>query len=103
MQKKKTDKIKYLVLNIDWYIWLIFVIGILVLIAQCLIVSSVQHVGESDASGYAEMADSLSHSRWLSVEYISFFFIKYAGIPRPEDHWPPLYSFLISPIISSFW
>ena len=43
------------------------------------------------------MADSLVHGKWLSVEYISFFFIKYPGMPRPEDHWPPLYSFLIVP------
>ena len=86
MQKTKTDKIKCLILDIDRHIWLISVIGILVLAAKCFIVYPVQHVGESDASGYAEMADSLSHGRWLSVEYISFFFIKYAGIPRPEDH-----------------
>ena len=102
MQKTKTDKIKCLILDIDRHIWLISVIGILVLAAKCFIVYPVQHVGESDASGYAEMADSLSHGRWLSVEYISFFFIKYAGIPRPEDHWPPLYSFLIAPLYFLF-
>ena len=68
MQKTKTDKIKCLILDIDRHIWLISVIGILVLAAKCFIVYPVQHVGESDASGYAEMADSLSHGRWLSVE-----------------------------------
>ena len=89
-------KIKFL-RNIDNHLWLILVVGLLVLFAKCYIVYPIVHVGESDASGYAEMADSLVHGKWLSVEYISFFFIKYPGIPRPEDHWPPLYSFLIAP------
>lgn len=83
--------------KIDKQLWLILAIGLLVLFAKCYITYPVVHVGESDASGYAEMADSLVHGKWLSVEYISFFFIKYPGIPRPEDHWPPLYSFLIAP------
>jgi len=83
--------------KIDIHLWPIIAIGLLVLFAKCYITYPIAHVGESDASGYAEMADSLAHGKWLSVEYISFFFIKYPGIPRPEDHWPPLYSFLIAP------
>ena len=83
--------------RIDTQLWVILGFGILVLFAKCCIVYPVVHVGESDSSGYAEMADSLIHGRWLSVDYISFFFIKYSGIPRPEDHWPPLYSVLIAP------
>ena len=83
--------------RLDKHIWPILGIGLLVLSAKCYIIYPVEHVGESDASAYAEMADSLVHGKWLSVDYISFFFIKYLGIPRPEDHWPPLYSFLIAP------
>ena len=83
--------------KIDTHLWPILAIGLLVLFAKCYITYPITHVGESDASGYAEMADSLVHGKWLSVEYISFFFIKYPGIPRPEDHWPPLYSFLMAP------
>ncbi|MDA1192222.1 MAG: glycosyltransferase family 39 protein, partial [Candidatus Poribacteria bacterium] len=49
-------------------------------------------------SGYAEMADSIVKGRGLQVDYISWYFRKYdPGILRPEDHWPPLYSFLIVP------
>ena len=83
--------------KIDTHLWPILGISLLVLFTKCYITYPVAHVGESDASGYAEMADSLVHGKWLSVEYISFFFIKYPGMPRPEDHWPPLYSFLIVP------
>jgi len=89
-------KIKFL-RKMDAHLWPILAIGLLVLVFKCYITYPVKHVGESDASGYAEMADSLVHGNWLNVEYISFFFIKYPGIPRPEDHWPPLYSFLIAP------
>jgi len=90
------DKMKFL-RHMDGHLWPILAIGLLVLFVKCYITYPVQHVGESDASGYAEMADCLVHGKWLNVEYISFFFIKYSGIPRPEDHWPPLYSFLIAP------
>lgn len=62
------------------------------------IVAPIQYVGHADASGYAEMAHSLIQGRGLEVDYISWFFRKYdAGIVRPEDHWPPFYSFLIVP------
>jgi 4-amino-4-deoxy-L-arabinose transferase-like glycosyltransferase len=55
-------------------------------------------VGHADAAAYAEMADSLIHGRWFHVDYISWYFIKYApDIVRPEDHWPPLYSLTIAP------
>ena len=91
------EQIKSFCRNIDVHLWVILAVGLLVLVAKCTIVYPVEHVGESDASGYAEMADSLRQGKWLSVEYISFFFIKYSGMPRPEDHWPPLYSFLIAP------
>lgn len=94
----RLDRIRTKLLrHIDTHLWVILTVGLVVLVVKCLIVYPVQHVGESDASGYAEMADSLRRGKWLSVEYISFFFLKYPGIPRPEDHWPPLYSFLIAP------
>jgi len=43
--------------KIDTQLWLVMVVGLLVLAAKCLIIYPVVHVGESDASGYAEMAD----------------------------------------------
>jgi hypothetical protein len=62
------------------------------------IVAPIQYVGHADAAGYAEMAHSLIQGRGLEVDYISWYFRKYdAGIVRPEDHWPPLYSFLVVP------
>ena len=76
---------------------IILIAGVLVLAWKCWIVYPVSHIGHNDAMGYAEMADSLLHGRGLSVDYVSFHFIQYPGIPRPEDHWPPLYSFLILP------
>ena len=81
----------------DKQLWLVLAIGLLVLFVKCYIVYPIVHVGESDSSAYAEMADSLIHGKWLSVDYVSFFFIRYPGITHPEDHWPPLYSFLIAP------
>ena len=66
--------------------WLIIIIGILVLCLKCVIVYSVIHIGHNDAIGYAEMADSIIHGRGLGVDYVSFHFYKYAGLPRPEDH-----------------
>jgi len=83
--------------KIKIHIWLILVLGILILSFKCLIVYPVSHIGHNDAMGYAEMADSLIHGRGLWVDYVSFHFIKYENIFRPEDHWPPLYSFLIVP------
>jgi hypothetical protein len=62
------------------------------------IVAPIAYVGHADAAGYAEMAHSIIQGRGLEVDYISWFFRKYdAGIVRPEDHWPPFYSFLIAP------
>ena len=76
---------------------LIIIIGILVLCVKCVIVYPVTHIGHNDAIGYAEMADSIIHGNGLGVDYVSFHFYKYAGLPRPEDHWPPFYAFLIVP------
>lgn len=83
--------------KLDWYIIFILLVGLTVFILKCLIVRPIQYVGHADASGYAEMADSLIHGRGLAVDYISFYFLKYPRIVRPEDHWPPLYSFFIAP------
>lgn len=83
--------------KIDWLILFILLVGTAVFILKCRIVYPVQYVGHADASAYAEMADSIVHGRGLAVDYISFYFLKYARIVRPEDHWPPLYSFFIAP------
>ncbi len=83
--------------RIDGWIWLLLLIGLFIFIIKCHIVYPIKYVGHADASGYAEMADSLVHGRGLEVDYISFYFLKYEKILRPEDHWPPFYSFLIAP------
>ena len=94
---------KYLALSrIDLCIWIILASGVLVLSLKCLMVYPVSHIGHNDAIGYAEMADSLIHGRGLEVDYVSFHFIKYPNVRRPEDHWPPLYSFLIVPFYLIF-
>ena len=95
-----TRRMRYfyaIIRKIDWYIVSILLAGLTVFILKCLIIQPIQYVGHADASGYAEMADSLIHGRGLSVDYISFYFLKYPQIVRPEDHWPPLYSFFIAP------
>ncbi len=83
--------------KIDPYIIILLVLGFVVFLTKCLIVYPIRYVGHADASGYAEMADSLIHGRGFEVDYISFYFIKYPHIYRPEDHWPPLYSIFIAP------
>lgn len=80
---------------------LVVLAGIVVFIWKLRIVAPIQYVGHADASGYAEMADSLLRGRGLHVDYISWYFRHYApGIVRPEDHWPPFYSFLIAPFFA---
>jgi hypothetical protein len=75
--------------------------GTAVLAWKLRIVAPIQYVGHADASGYAEMADSILHGRGLEVDYISWYFRKYdRRILRPEDHWPPFYSFLIVPFFA---
>ncbi|MGB9595289.1 MAG: ArnT family glycosyltransferase, partial [Candidatus Poribacteria bacterium] len=81
----------------DPYVIILLTFGVIVFLTKCLIVYPIQYVGHADASGYAEMADSLIHGRGFEVDYISFYFIKYPHIYRPEDHWPPLYSIFIAP------
>lgn len=88
--------------RIDSPIWIILIIGAMILSLKCVIVYPVSHIGHNDAIGYAEMADSIIHGRGLQVDYVSFHFIKYPEIRRPEDHWPPLYSFLIVPFYLIF-
>ena len=79
-------------------IWLLLVAGLATFIVKIQIVRPIEYVGHADASGYAEMADSLIKGRGLEVDYVSWYFLKYPPrIVRPEDHWPPLYSFLIAP------
>ena len=79
-------------------IWLLLVAGLATFIVKIQIVRPIEYVGHADASGYAEMADSLIKGRGLEVDYVSWYFLKYPPrIVRPEDHWPPFYSFLIAP------
>ncbi|MEK7398414.1 MAG: glycosyltransferase family 39 protein [Candidatus Poribacteria bacterium] len=86
----------------DPYIIILLALGVVVFLTKCLIAYPIQYVGHADASGYAEMADSLVHGRGFEVDYISFYFIKYPHIYRPEDHWPPLYSIFIAPFYIIF-
>ena len=58
-----------------------------------------------DESGFAQqMPRTHGYSKKGTRCYRTqgFFFIKYARIPRPEDHWPPLYFFLIAPLYLLF-
>lgn len=87
----------------DLYLKLILLIGLFAFVIKCHIVYPIEYVGHADASGYAEMADSIVHGRGLEVDYISFHFLKYdEEIERPEEHWPPLYSFFIVPFFLLF-
>jgi 4-amino-4-deoxy-L-arabinose transferase-like glycosyltransferase len=84
--------------RIDGWVWLLLLAGLAAFAVKCRIVYPIEYIGHADASAYAEMADSLVHGRGLAVDYVSFHFIKYdPGIVRPEDHWPPFYSFLVAP------
>ena len=76
---------------------LILIIGAAAFIWKIRIAAPIEYVGHADASAYAEMADSILKGRGLEVDYVSWYFRKYESIERPEDHWPPFYSFLILP------
>jgi len=86
----------------DSLIIILLIVGMVVFVIKCFIVYPIQYVGHADASAYAEMADSLIHGRGFEVDYISWYFIKYPSIVRPEDHWTPLYSIAIAPFFLIF-
>ena len=68
-------------------IWLLLVAGLATFIVKIQIARPIEYVGHADASGYAEMADSLIKGRGLEVDYVSWYFLKYPSqIVRPEDH-----------------
>jgi len=87
----------------NFWIIIILLSGLSAFVIKCHIIYPIEYVGHADASGYAEMADSITHGRGLEVDYVSFYFLKYnKNIERPEDHWPPLYSFCIAPFFLIF-
>ena len=86
-----------LIRKINLHIAILMTVGLAVFLIKYTIVYPIKYVGHADAAGYAEMADSLIHGRGFEVDYISWYFIKYPKIVRPEDHWPPLYSIAIAP------
>ena len=88
--------------RIDPCVIILLIFGFVAFVVKCHIAYPIQYVGHADASAYAEMADSLIHGRGFSADYISFYFIKYPNIVRPEDHWPPLYSMAIAPFFLIF-
>jgi hypothetical protein len=88
--------------RIDPCIIILLIVGFVAFVVKCHIAYPIQYVGHADASGYAEMADSLIHGRGFEVDYISWYFIKYQNIIRPEDHWSPLYSMAIAPFFIIF-
>lgn len=75
----------------------LFLAGILMSIFALFIVGPLQHIGEGDAACYAGMARSLLEGDGLNVGYITSHFYRYGQLPRPQDQWMPLYSFLIVP------
>ncbi|MBN2370982.1 MAG: glycosyltransferase family 39 protein [Vicinamibacteria bacterium] len=76
---------------------LLFLAGLLVAGIEVRTARPIRFIGHADPAVYAEMAESLITRGNLSVDYVSYYFIRYPGLPRPEDHWPPLYSFAIAP------
>lgn len=88
--------------KIDLYVVVLLLAGLPVFVIKCWIIYPIEYIGHGDAADYAEMADSLIHGRGFSVDYISFYFLKYPKIVRPEDHWPPLYSIAIAPFFLIF-
>jgi len=83
--------------RINLHIALLLTVGFAVFVVKFAIVRPIDYVGHADAAAYAEMADSLLKGRGFEVDYVSWYFIKYPKIVRPEDHWPPLYSIAIAP------
>ena len=57
-------------------IWLLLIAGLATFIVKIQIVRPIEYVGHADASGYAEMADSLIKGRGLEVDYVSWYFLK---------------------------
>lgn len=89
--------------RINLHICFLLAIGFVAFLIKWTIIYKVNYVGHADASGYAEMADSLIRGRGFEVDYISWYFLKYdPKIVRPEDHWPPLYSITIAPFFLIF-
>jgi hypothetical protein len=88
--------------RIDPCVIILLIFGFVAFVVKCHIAYPIQYVGHADASAYAEMADSLIHGRGFEVDYISWYFIKYPNIVRPEDHWTPLYSMAIAPFFLIF-
>lgn len=87
--------------RIDAFVVALLLAGALALAVKWRIAAPLRFVGHADAAAYAEMADSLLRRGNLGVDYISFYFMKYPGLPRPEDHWPPLYSATIVPFFAA--
>lgn len=79
---------------------LILTAGLILIVLKCYIVIPVTTLSPGDGSAYATMAKSIVEGRWLKVDYVSFHARKYPSLPRPEDHWPPLYSFLVAPFFA---
>ena len=89
--------------KLNLHLCLLLAMGFVTFLIKWHIVYNINFVGHADASGYAEMADSLVTGRGFEVDYISWYFLKYdPKISRPEDHWPPLYSILIAPFYVIF-
>ena len=54
------------------FIWLLLTAGLAAFIVKIQIVYPIEYVGHADASGYAEMADSLIKGRGLEVRKLVF-------------------------------
>ncbi len=67
---------------------------------KCRIAAPIRFIGHADPAAYAEMADSLLRHGNIDVDTISFYYLKYPGLPRAEDHWPPLYALTIVPFFA---
>jgi hypothetical protein len=76
----------------------LLLLGLVVFLFKAVLIAPIEYVGHADPASYAEMARSLCERRGLEVDYISFYYHPLdPGIARPEDHWPPFYSFVTVP------
>jgi 4-amino-4-deoxy-L-arabinose transferase-like glycosyltransferase len=86
--------------RIDPYLAVLLLAGGVAFGVKWSIAAPIRYIGHADPAAYAEMADSLLRRGNIDVDYISFYYLKYPGLPRPEDHWPPLYSVAIVPFFA---
>ncbi len=85
--------------RLDFQRRLLLALGLMQFLLQVYLMECAAGIGHADPASYANMTRSLLEGRGFSVENISWYFRSYASILRPEEHWPPLLSFLQLPFM----